>query len=49
MATKIVVLVQDSYSKVDPQKILDVMHQILGYKVVPDEKGRLVRVIGDGM
>ena len=44
--TEIVVRVSDPYDAVNPQKILDTMHQVLGFHVIPDEKGRLCRVIG---
>lgn len=46
MYTEIILRVSDPYDAVNPQKILDTMHQVLGFHVVADEQGRLVRVIG---
>jgi hypothetical protein len=46
MYTEIIVRVSDPYDSVDPNKILATLHQVLGFHVVPDELGRLVRVIG---
>jgi hypothetical protein len=44
--TEIVVRVSDPYDAVDPNKIMQTLHQVLGFHIVPDDKGRLVRVIG---